>query len=246
MATNPCAGEQEGNNLLRALRPNDLALLTPYLEIWSGARGQVIYNPGDDVTHVYFPCGASVACFLTPLPEGELIEAALVGREGAIGGVVSEGNLPAFARAEVQSAGQFLRMPIKRLDAAKRSSPAIRTLFARYADCLLAQVFQSVACNAAHTIEQRTAKWLLAAMDRTGQEKLALTQDQLAGMLGIGRSYLTRVVKPLRERGLIDTGRGMIRVLNRSALETVSCGCDEAWRRHFGVALRGVYPGPRD
>ncbi len=204
MAKHTCLLQREGNNLLGALRPSDLALLSPSLEEWRAPCRQAIYDPGDEVTHVYFPCGASVACFLVALPEGRHVEAALVGREGAIGGVVSEGKLPAFARAEVQSPGLFLRMPTKQLDAAKRSSPAIGSLFARYADCLLAQVFQSVACNAAHTIEQRTAKWLLAAVDRTGQDKLSLTQEQLAGMLGIGRSYLTRVVASLREKGIMS------------------------------------------
>jgi DNA-binding MarR family transcriptional regulator len=231
-----------GNNLLAALRLSDLALLSPYLEEWQGERGRRIHNPGDEVTHAYFPCETSVACFLVLLEDGRAIEAALVGCEGAVGGVVSEGYLPAFARAEIQSPGLFLRMPLKELEAAKDASSAVRNLFARYADCLLAQVFQSVACNAAHTIEQRTAKWLLAALDRTGADRLALTQDQLAGMLGIGRSYFTRVIKSLRAKGLIETRRGSVRVLDRTRLKRVSCGCNDALRRHFHVTLDGVYP----
>jgi CRP-like cAMP-binding protein len=231
-----------GNTLLTALRPRHLALLSPHLEKWQGARGQVIHSPGDEVTHAYFPCGSSVACFLVLLEDGRAIEAALVGREAAIGGVVSEGYLPAYARAEVQSPGLFLRMPLKELEAAKCASSAVRNIFARYADCLLAQVFQSVACNGAHTVEQRTAKWLLAAMDRTGGPSLSLTQDQLAGMLGIGRSYFTRVIKSLRAKGLIETRRGGVRVLDRTRLERVSCRCNDALRRHFHVSLEGAYP----
>jgi CRP-like cAMP-binding protein len=231
-----------GNNLLRALRSPDLARLSPHLEEWHAVRGQVIHNCGEEVTHAYFPCGSSVACFLVMLEDGRAIEAALVGREGAVGVVVSEGHLPAYARAEVQSAGSFLRVPLKELDAAKSTSPAIRSLFARYADCLLVQVFQSVAGNAVHTIEQRTEKWLLGAIDRTGDRNLSLTQDQLAGMLGIGRSYFTRVLKSLRAKGLIETGRGRVRVLDRRRLERVSCGCNHALRCHFHIALDGVYP----
>ncbi len=234
-----------GNNLLSALRAPDLALLSPHLEEWPATRGQLIHNPGDEVTHAYFPCGPSVACFRVLLDDGRAIEAALVGREGAIGGVVSEGHLPAYARAETQSPGLFLRMPLKELEAAKSASSAIRNLFARYADCLLAQVFQSVACNAAHTIEQRMAKWLLAALDRTGDARLSLTQDQLAEMLGIGRSYLTRVVKSLRAEGLIETRRGSVRILDRTGLERASCRCNDALRRHFHVALDEVYLEPR-
>ncbi|MGJ0510556.1 MAG: Crp/Fnr family transcriptional regulator, partial [Methylocystis sp.] len=93
-----------------------------------------------------------------------------------------------------------------------------------------------------HTIEQRTAKWLLAAMDRTGEQSLSLTQDQLAEMLGIGRSYFTRVIKSIRAKGLIETRRGSVRVLDRTRLERVSCGCNDALRRHFHVALGGAYP----
>jgi CRP-like cAMP-binding protein len=242
MATSLGSAPRIGNNLLRALLGPDLALLTPHLEEWRAAPGQTIHNPGDAVTHAYFPCGSGVACFLVMLEDGRTIEAALVGREGAVGGVVSEGHPPAYTRAEVQSAGLFLRMPLKELETAKVASPAVRNLFARYADCLLAQVFQSVACNAAHTIEQRTAKWLLAAMDRSGDQSLSMTQERLAGMLGIGRSYFTRVVKALRIQGLIQTGRGKVRILDSERLERVSCGCNAALRRHFHVALNGAYP----
>ena len=237
---------QFGNNLLGALSADDLALLSPHLEEWWATPGQAIHNVGDEVTHVYFPCGASIACFLVVLEEGHAVEAALVGREGAVGGLVSEGSLPAYAHAEAQSAGLFLRMPLKELEAAKRASPAVRGLFVRYSDCLLAQVFQSVACNAAHSIEQRAAKWLLAAMDRTGAERLALTQAQLAGMLGIGRNYFTRVAKSLSARGLIETSRGSIRVLDRNRLESVSCRCNVALRCYFEIAFAGVYPNPID
>ncbi len=174
------------------------------------------------------------------------MEAALIGREGAIGGVVSEGRLPAYARAEVQSAGLFLRVPSKELERAKRESPAIRGLFSRYADCVLAQVFQSVACNAVHTVEQRTAKWLLAGMDRTGESTISLTQEQLAGMLGVGRSYLTRVLNEMKAKGLVGTERGMIGISNRAQLERVSCRCNETFRSHFRTVLEGVYPERAD
>ncbi len=243
-ARNEGGAAPTGNNLLKALRPEDLALLSPHLEDRWMARGQTIYNPGDDVSQVYFPCGASVACFLVQLEEGRSVEAALIGREGAIGGVVSEGRLPAYARAEVQAAGVFLRLPTQALERAKAASPAIRGLFSRYADCVLAQVFQSVACNAVHTVEQRAAKWLLAGMDRTGESAISLTQEQLAGMLGVGRSYLTRVLSEMKARGLIETERGMIGIRHRPNLEIASCRCNETFRRHFETVLRGVYPDP--
>ncbi len=109
-------------------------------------------------------------------------------------GIVSQGRLPSYSRAEVLHPGPLLRMDVAQLEGAKLKSLSIRHLFARYADCLMAQVFQSVACNAAHSIEQRTAKWLLPAIGRTSDARLPLTQEQLADMLGVGRSYVSRVI----------------------------------------------------
>src|SRR5206468_5383402 len=142
--------------------------------------------------------GSSLISYLVILRDGRAIETALIGREGAVGGMVSQGRLPAFSRAEVQLGGPFFRIDLHDLEDAKSRSMTLRHLFARYADCLMAQVFQSVACNAAHSIEQRTAKWLLAAIERTGAPDVALTQEQLAAMLGVGRSYLSRVIRDLK------------------------------------------------
>jgi CRP-like cAMP-binding protein len=230
------------NNLLKALRPQDLALLEPKLKRDELSAGQVIYHPGDHVREVFFPCDSTLLAFRVALDEGKSVETALVGREGALGGVVSQGLLPAYARAEVQFGGPCFRIRIEELEAAKQQSPAIRNLFARYADCLLAQVFQSVACNAAHPIELRAAKWLISAMERTGSEKLVLTQEQLAALLGVGRSYVSRVIQLLKSRGLIDTHRGSLAILDPDALARTACGCQNAVKRHFHEVLRGVYP----
>ncbi|WP_372424052.1 Crp/Fnr family transcriptional regulator [Salinarimonas chemoclinalis] len=240
--TNTLPAHVEGNNLLRALRHEDLARIVPHLEVWEGGRDEILYEPGDDVAHVYFPCAASLASFLVPLADGRAVETVLIGREGAVGGIVSRGRLPAYARAIVQHPGRFLRLPVTALDAAKRGSPGIADLFARYADCLIAQVFQSVACNAAHTLEQRAAKWLLAAEERTGEASIPMTQEQLAAMLGVGRSYLSRVVRVLRERGAVRVSRGRIEIVDRGRLAMGACGCNALVRKHFDEVLAGVYP----
>src|SRR5690606_28034070 len=130
--------------------------------------GTVLHEPGENVRFAYFPRGASLISYLVILNDGRAIETGLVGREGAVGGIVSQGRLPAYSRAEVQLGGAFYRIDLHHLEEAKARSLTLRYLFARYADCLMAQIFQSVACNAAHSIEQRTAKWLLAAVERTG------------------------------------------------------------------------------
>nr|WP_245432865.1 Crp/Fnr family transcriptional regulator [Mesorhizobium loti] len=238
----PVLFEDLENNLLRALKPGDWAVLQPHLEDWSASSGTLIHEPGDTVRHAYFPRAASLLSYFVDLSDGQGIETVLVGREGAIGGIVSQGRLPAFARASVQVGGSFWRIDLAELEEAKSQSPSLSHLFARYADCLLAQIFQSVACNAAHSIEQRTAKWLLAAMDRTGKHDLTLTQEQLAAMLGVGRSYLSRVFRELRDDGIIETRRGRIIVHKTGRLRSIACECNAAVSRHFDDVLKGVYP----
>ncbi len=230
------------SNLLKALAQNDLDTLHPILQPWHAKTNETLYEPGDDVSHVYFPCGPAMVSFRVALPDGPDVETVLVGREGAVGGIVSQGRLPAFARAVVQFPGPFLRADTTALEAAKDESATLRHFFARYADCLLAQVFQSVACNAAHSIEQRTAKWLLYAVERTGDDLIALTQEQLAGILGVGRTYVNRVIQSMKARGIVQTGRGRMRILDRRRLDRLSCHCEERVRRHFEEVLGGVYP----
>ena len=234
--------DESGNNLLRALRPGDAAIVEPLLHEWRGELGEILYEPGDTVRWAYFPCGPAMISYLVVLDDGQAIETAMIGREGAVGGIVSQGRLPAYARAEVQFAGTFLRMESAALEEAKLQSLTLRHLFARYADCVMAQVFQAVACNAAHTIEQRTAKWLLSAMQRTGDHDVPLTQEQLAGMLGVGRSYISRILQTLKARGFIVTKRGRMSVTDLVALEGLACGCNYAVRSHFEEVLSGVYP----
>ncbi len=233
---------ETGNNLLDSLRARELALLRPHLEDWRGGAGQVIYEPGDEVTHAYFPCGASLVCFVVTLDDGHAVEAAMVGREGVVGGIINEGGVPAYSRVKVQSEGRFLRIRGDVLDKTRMASQPIRTLLSRYSDCLLAQVFQSVACNASHTIYQRTARWLLAAQERTGRSELFVTQDELAAMLGVGRSYLSRVAHAFKSSGMIETRRGSIAICDEMALRRAACKCDDDIVQHFRTALDGVYP----
>ncbi|MFN3727689.1 MAG: Crp/Fnr family transcriptional regulator [Allosphingosinicella sp.] len=234
------------NNLLRALRPDDFRLLEPLLTEWHGERGQILHEPGETVRHVHFPCGPSLISYLVVLEDGRAIETALIGREGAAGGIVSQGRLPAYGRAEVQFPGEFLRIGSAELEAAKLRSLTLRHLFARYADCLMAHIFQSVACNAAHSIEQRTAKWLIAAMERTGDRRIPLTQEQLSAMMGVGRSYISRILQSLKASGMIATRRGGLVVNDVDGLHRLACGCNEATRRHFDDVLQGVYPSDEE
>lgn len=230
------------NFLLGRLKSEDLSALTPISEVWAGERGETLFEPGDPVEYTYFPCDAALVSFRVVFADGESVETALVGREGAVGGIVSQGHLPAFSLAVIQYPGTFIRVRTTRLEEAKLTSWPIRHLFARYADCLIAQVFQASACNAAHTIEQRAAKWLLAALDRTGDHVVPLTQEQLGGLIGVGRSYINRVMRKWRQDEILVWRRGSLTVLDIDALRSIECRCNRAVKDHFDAVLAGAYP----
>ena len=135
---NGAAGERPFNNLLRRLNSADFALIEPHLIAVDAGPNDLLYNPGDDVETVHFPCGPSLVSYLVANEDGRDVETILVGREGAVGGIVSQGYLPAYTRIMVKFGGPFVRMNIGKLDAAKAKSASLRNIFARYADCMLA------------------------------------------------------------------------------------------------------------
>lgn len=230
-----------GNLLLSALRLPDQALVKPHLDLRTYQRGDMLFDAGEDVTAISFPLGQCVAALLVGLRDGRTVETATVGHEGAIGGVVSQGSLPAFSRAVVQVPGSVLRIEAHVLQKVKQTSPGLRNLITRYSDCLLAQVLQSVACNASHTIEARCARWLLSLQDRIGSDILPVTHEVLAELLGVQRAYLTRTLRTLQEQGLIQARRGRIVIVGRPALEAAACECHGAVKRHFETVLGAVY-----
>jgi hypothetical protein len=239
------AGNRPFNNLLRRLSAADFALVAPNLASEQAKANDLLYNPGDDVETVHFPCGPSLVSYMVANEDGRDVETILIGREGAVGGIVSQGYLPAYTRIVVKFAGPFMRLNVGKLDAAKAKSATLRNIFARYADCMLAQIFQSTACNAIHSIEQRTAKWIISAMERAdGNDVVPLTHEQLATLLGVGRSYTSRVIQTFKAEGVLETRRGSILVRNPAALRVRACLCNEAVKSHFEEVLRGVYPNP--
>lgn len=231
-----------GSILLDALHKADRDSLAPHLQQLSLPDNHAIYEPGDRVAYVYFPRYQALASHVVLMPDGTAIEAAMVGSEGAIGGIVSHGSLPAYARAFVTHGGEFYRTSAKVLQDIKEQSPHMSNLFARYADCLVAQLLQSIACNATHTIEQRASNWLCAAMDRTGSNDIALTQDQLGTLLGVGRTYVSRVIGRMKRDGIIATRRGGVKVTDRDRLDQSSCCCRELVNAHFAEVMKGIYP----
>jgi CRP-like cAMP-binding protein len=230
-----------GNRLL-ATFPDELRDL-----IESGAEmveldiGATVLRRGTDVAHSLFPFGPTMISMVVDLADGRSVEVASIGREGAVGGIISCGHVPAFTRAEVMVAGPAARIPMKAIEQAKSESAHLRNLFCRYSDYLLAQVMQTVACNSFHPIEARAARWLLTAHDRAGS-RLELTQESMAGLLGVQRTTVNAVARELQDEGLITTRRGIIEVHDRDGLMQRSCECYDRVERFFGeiVGPKGI------
>ena len=241
----PAPIEMLENELLGKLSEADRHRLAAHMMVFELDQNAVLQSAGEAVLDTWFPCGSSLASFQLWTEDGTAVEVALIGREGAIGGIVSNGSLPAYANAVVRVGGSFFRIKTAALEQAKLDSITLRHWFARYSDCLLAQVFQTSACNATHTIMQRAAKWLLAAMVRTRRAQVIITQEELAEMLGVGRTFVTQVVRQLRQEEIIATRRGAITVVDRSALQAKACQCTALIESHYDSVLHGIYPTDR-
>lgn len=231
------------NLLLSRLGAEDWHLIARHLVPHQLAAGHVLQKSGEDVVQTWFPCGGASAGFRAWIDgDGRTVDVAAIGREGAIGGIVSNGHIPAYATTEVRDGGLFLAIRTAHLERAKLDSLALRHWVARYSDCLVAQLLQNSACNAAHTIRQRAARWLLAAAARGDACEVPLTQEQFAAILGVGRTFVTRTVQDLRKAGLIETRRGVFVLRDVDGLQAVSCDCSDHIAAHFETVMAGVYP----
>jgi len=226
-----------GNRFLAAMPAGVWEDLKPHLELVELASGHVLCTSGKPLTEVYFPLTGTIVAVLVRLRHGPAVEATIIGREGVVGGIVTGPGHPSFARAIAQVPGWSARIAATRLQETKDRSPELRDLFARYADALLAQVLQSVVCNAFHPMQQRLARRLLSTQDRIGTHELPLTQDHLAQTLGVHRSTVIRVARSLQENGVIEYARGRIAIVDRPRLEQVACECNGAIARHFERVL---------
>lgn len=225
-----------GNRLLSIFPAETRALIEPYGALVELAPGQVVLSRGDRVRSSLFPIGPTVISLVVELSGGRSIEVASIGKGGALGGIVSCGSTPVFARSEVLVAGPAFSVPLEALEAAKSRSPFIANLFCRYSDYLLSQVMESVACNTFHSISERAARWLLYVQDRAG-DRIELTQEALAGLLGVQRTTVNAVVRELSSEGLIATGRGRVRVTDRAGLKRRSCECYDRLLEHYDAVI---------
>ena len=225
-----------GNRLLSTFSREARALIEPYGELVELRAGETVLDRGEQVKASLFPIGPTIISLAVELSGGRTIEVASIGLRGAVGGIISCGQAPAFARAKVLVGGQAYRVPMQVLEDAKRQSNFIANIFCRFSDYLLAQVMESVACNAFHSIPERAARWLLHAQDRAG-DRIELTQEALAGLLGVQRTTVNAVVRELLDENLISTGRGVIRVMDRAGLKRRACECYERLEEHFGAVI---------
>ncbi|WP_205481244.1 Crp/Fnr family transcriptional regulator [Sphingomonas arenae] len=230
-------GAFQGNRLLATLGPAERNLLRPHMTLVEMAAGDTVLSAGSPVTRSLFPFDSLVVSMMVELSGGRSVEVASVGKEGAVGGIVSCGNSPAFTHAVVQIGGPAVTIPIHALELAKQASKHLEHLFCRYADYLLAQVMQSAACNSFHPIDARAARWLLHVQDRVGDDRITLTQEALAAILGVQRTTVNAVARVLQEQGLISYRRGNIQVADREGLMKAACECYAAVEGHFAAVL---------
>ena len=231
-----------GNRLLATFSREARAMIEPYSQLTELEPGEIVLRCGKQVHSSLFPVGPTMVTMVVELSGGRSIEVASIGREGAVGGIVSCGHAPAFSRAQVLVGGPAFRVPMEALEDAKNRSSFIGNLFCRYSDYLLSTVMQSVACNAFHSITERAARWLLHVQDRAG-DRIELTQEALAALLGVQRTTVNAVIKELSLEGLISTGRGTVRVLDRAGLKRRACECYERLADHYAAVIGSTGSG---
>jgi len=229
------------NFLLSALTPDDLAVLSPGLVEVVLDKGVVLFEPGEILDAIYFPGGACVS-IVTILADGRTVESASVGRESAAGLLEAITNQAATVRAFAQIGGSAMRIPAVLYRARMLQSPALAQLTMLHVRANSVQAEQGVACNAAHDVPARLARWLLMTHDRVGSTSFPLTQDYMAVMTGVQRSTVSLAASALKKRRLIDYSRGQVTILDRPGLQRQACECYDIIASQF-ESLRATVNG---
>jgi CRP-like cAMP-binding protein len=224
------------NRLIAALSSADRSLLDPHLETVTLEQGTLLQRASAPIEQVYFPHEGMIS-LLAVMSDGQAIETATVGNEGAVGAMSGFGTRLSFTRAVVQAPVIASRISSAEFRIAIQASVTLRNLMVAYNEVLLAQVQQTAACNALHTMEARLARWLLQTRDRTESDTLPLTQEFLSEMLGVQRTTVNSVVKKLEDAGVILHRRGRIEIADRKGLEAAACECYRIVRGQLSAAL---------
>jgi CRP-like cAMP-binding protein len=231
------------NRLLAALPATDYQRLSPHLEQVQMPFGEIIHESGGPLCHLYFPTTA-IASLLYVMEDGASTEITGVGNEGVIGIAVFMGGMTMPDRAMVLLGGDAYRMPSQVLNAELNrpggGTGALHCLLLRYSQALITQIAQTAACNRHHSMEKRLCRWLLSSLDRSPSDELTVTQEAIAGALGVRREGITETAGRLQRAGFIRYHRGHISVLDRAGLEKQACECYQAVKTEFDRLLPDV------
>jgi CRP-like cAMP-binding protein len=209
----------------------------PHLEHSEMRLGDVLYESGATLSHVYFPTTAIVS-LLYVLDNGTSAEIAVVGNEGIVGVSMFMGGKSTPSRAVVQSAGRSFRLKAETLEEEFNRAGAVLHLLLRYTQALITQMSQTAVCNRHHSLDQQLCRWLLLSLDRLRGDELLMTQELIANMLGVRREGVTECALKLQHAGLIRYARGHITVLDRVGLEKRSCECYAVVKKEYDRLLR--------
>ena len=229
------------NRLLLALPPRNLKQLLPDFKLVECHSEQVLIDADSSLEHIYFP-DSGVISVVAVYPDGSIIEMATIGREGGTGFQAVFGAKASSARLLVQVPGTAARMGRAAFVRAMDAVPAFRSLMFAHVHAFLEQVMVSAGCNGTHGLKQRLARWLLMMRDRNDSDAMPLTQDLLAGMLGVHRPTISHAVRHLERLGLIDCGRRRITIVDRDGLMRASCECYGVVRARIAHHLPKTYP----
>jgi len=235
----PLIHSPQQNHLLAALPEADYEPLAEHLELIPLPLGKMLYEPGIQMQHAYFPTTAIVSLHYV-MASGASAESAGVGNEGLVGVSLFLGGDTTSSSAIVQTAGHAYRLERRLLRQAFARGGLLQRLLLRYTQALITQMAQTAACNRHHSIEQQLCRWLLLTHDRVSERELVITQELIAGMLGVRREGVTEAAGNLQRAGCISYRRGHIAVLDRSGLEARACECYETVKKELGRLLSDV------
>jgi CRP-like cAMP-binding protein len=228
----PSPQSPKQNHLLAVLPVNAFERLAPHLQLVSMPLGEVLYESGGRLQHVYFPT-TSIVSLLYVMQDGDSAEIAVVGNESILGIALFMGGETTPSRAVVQSAGHGYRLKAEVLKEEFRRGETVMRLLLRYTQALITQMAQTAVCNRHHSVEQQLCRWLLLSLDRLSSNELTMTQELIANMLGVRREGVTEAAGRLQSSGLIRYRRGKITVLDRPRLEQVVCECYAVVQKEF-------------
>jgi CRP-like cAMP-binding protein len=232
VAMKPAQHTPKQNLLLASLPAEIFERLAPQLELISMPLGEVLYESGGQLQHVYFPTTAILSLHYV-MEDGASAEIAGVGNEGVLGISLFMGGNTTPSRATVQTAGSGYRLKSQLMLEEFNRAGAMQKLLLRYTQALITQISQTAVCNRHHSVEQQLCRWLLLTLDRLPSNELTMTQELIASMLGVRREGITETAGNLQRAGLISYRRGHITVINRAGLETHTCECYSVVKKEF-------------